>query len=64
VRLIDAAPAVARQAARVLNLRRELHPDRARAGRVAYATTSDRDRFAELLRQLGLPPGEVSSATD
>jgi glutamate racemase len=59
VRLIDAAPAVARQAARVLELRGQLHPDRSRAGRIAYATTGDRERFAQLLRQLGLPAGQV-----
>lgn len=62
VRLIDAAPAVARQAARVLETRGALHPDRSHAGRVAYATTGDRRSFATLLHQLGLPPGKVSSA--
>ena len=59
VRVIDAAPAVARQAARVLEARGELHPDRARAGRIAYTTTGDPASFARLLHQLGLPPGEV-----
>jgi len=60
VRLIDAAPAVARQTARVLEMRGELHPDRTRVGRITYATSGDRERFAQLLRQLGLPTGEVS----
>jgi len=64
VRLIDAAPAVARQAARVLETRRELYPDRSRAGRIAYATTADREPFAQLLRQLGLPAGDVFSTSD
>ena len=59
VRLIDAAPAVALQAARVLEARGKLHPDRSRAGQISYATTGDREPFAGLLRQLGLPAGEV-----
>jgi glutamate racemase len=59
VRLIDAAPAVARQAARVLEMRGQLHPGRSRIGQIAYATTGDHERFARLLHQLGLPAGRV-----
>ena len=59
VRLLDAAPAVARQAGRVLEARRELHSDRSRTGQISYATTGDRERFARLLHQLGLPAGVV-----
>ncbi len=59
VALIDAAPAVARQAARVLEQRDLGQPDRTRAGATVYATTGDRERFARLIEQLGLPSGAV-----
>jgi glutamate racemase len=62
VTLIDAAPAVARQAARVLAERGLGHSTRARAGRTVYATTGAPAALAALLPRLGLPPGEVVSA--
>jgi glutamate racemase len=60
--IVDAAPAVARQAARV---RRECGLADAgtpRAGSITYATTGDRASFARLLQQLGLPDGAVVAA--
>ncbi len=62
VRLIDAAPAVARQAARVLAERGLRNPDPARVGRIHYATTGHRAALARLLELLHLPPGTVSEA--
>jgi glutamate racemase len=62
VTLIDAAPAVARQAARVMAEHGLDHPDRARAGRIVYATTGDPARLNELLSILGLPPGDTVQA--
>ena len=62
VRLIDAAPAVARQAARVLDERSLRNPDPARAGRIHYATTGEPAALARLLALLRLPPGTVSGA--
>jgi glutamate racemase len=62
VALIDAAPAVARQAARVLRERGLAEPQRSRAGTITYATTGDQTAFALLLRRLGLPVGAVVSA--
>jgi glutamate racemase len=59
VAIIDAAPAVARQAARVLHERGLAGSNERHAGSIAYATTGDRDSFARLLRQLGLPAGAV-----
>jgi glutamate racemase len=59
VAIIDAAPAVARQAARVLHERGLAGGDEPRPGSITYATTGDCARFARLLRQLGLPEGAV-----
>jgi glutamate racemase len=59
VAIVDAAPAVARQAARVLHEHGLADADPARVGSITYATTGDRARFAQLLRQLGLPEGAV-----
>jgi glutamate racemase len=59
VAIVDAAPAVARQAIRVLHERGLARSDIARASRIAYATTGDQPSFAKLLRQLGLPEGPV-----
>jgi glutamate racemase len=59
VHLIDAAPAVARQAARVLEQHGLLRPATAPIGRIRYATTGERAAFARLLQRLELPPGEV-----
>lgn len=63
IQLIDAAPAVARQAARVLGERGLAQPDTAHTGVVAYATTGDAARLAALIGQLGLPPGAVMRAS-
>jgi glutamate racemase len=62
VTIVDAAPAVARQAARVLHERGLADADAARVGGITYATTGDRASFAQLLRQLGLPEGTVVAA--
>lgn len=63
IQLIDAAPAVARQAARVLGERGLAQPDTAHTGAVTYATTGDAARLAALIGQLGLPPGAVIRAS-
>jgi glutamate racemase len=62
VAIVDAAPAVARQAVRVLHERGLAGSGEARAGHITYATTGDRDSFARLLRQLRLPEGAVATA--
>jgi len=62
VAIVDAAPAVARQAARVLHERGLDESGEPRAGGITYATTGDRASFARLLRQLGLPKGAVVAA--
>ena len=59
VAIIDAAPAVARQAVRVLHERGWAVSGEARSGILTYATTGDHESFARLLRQLGLPEGMV-----
>jgi glutamate racemase len=63
VALIDAAPAVARQAARVLAERGLGQTGPQRAGATVYATTGDPAAFAELLGRLGLPAGEMIPAS-
>jgi glutamate racemase len=62
VAIVDAAPAVARQAARVLHERGLAGASPSRAGNIVYATTGDSASFARLLRQLGLPEGVVVAA--
>ncbi len=62
VAIVDAAPAVARQAARVFHECGLAAPGESGPGRITYATTGDRARFAQLLRQLGLPEGAVELA--
>ncbi|MEO7908633.1 MAG: glutamate racemase [Roseiflexaceae bacterium] len=62
VAIVDAAPAVARQAARVLHERGLAGNGTARVGPITYATTGDHASFARLLRQLGLPEGLVVAA--
>jgi glutamate racemase len=62
VALLDAGPAVARQAARVLRERGLARADPTRRGATLYATSGDREDFARLLRRLGLPDGLVVSA--
>lgn len=62
ITLVDAAPAVARQAARVLHERGLAGFAQARAGSITYATTGNCASFALLLRQLGLPEGTVVAA--
>jgi glutamate racemase len=64
VAIIDAAPAVARQAARLLHERGLAASCTPCAGGITYATTGDCARFARLLRQLGLPEGAVVLAAD
>ena len=61
VAVIDAAPAVAAQARRVLVAGELLHPDPSRLGGTSYATTGDPASLAELVRRLGLPPGTVEA---
>jgi glutamate racemase len=63
IALIDAAPAVARQVARVLGERGLTEPTSSGSGAIVYATTGDRDRFARLIGSLDLPPGLVIAAT-
>jgi glutamate racemase len=60
--IVDAAPAVARQTARVLRERGLADAGAPRAGSITYATTGDRASFARLLQQLGLPGGAVVAA--
>ncbi|MFN8505585.1 glutamate racemase [Kouleothrix sp.] len=62
VRLLDAAPAVARQAGRVLAERGLLRPVGAGAGAITYATTGDTTALAGLISRLALPPGLVVRA--
>jgi glutamate racemase len=62
-RLIDAAPAVAAQAARVLADRQLARTGRSRDGQITYATSGDPAPLARLVAQLGLPPGAVIAAT-
>jgi glutamate racemase len=62
VAIVDAAPAVARQAVRVLHERGLALAGEPRAGGITYATTGDSANFARLLRQLGLPEGAVAAA--
>jgi glutamate racemase len=57
--IVDAAPAVARQAVRVLHERGLAGSGEPRPGGITYATTGDSARFARLLRQLGLPEGTI-----
>jgi glutamate racemase len=59
VAIVDAAPAVARQAVRILLERGLADSGGPRAGRITYATTGDHSSFARLLRQLSLPEGAV-----
>jgi glutamate racemase len=63
VALLDAAPATARQVARVLHQRGLAHPDQARSGTITYATTGAPGTFARQVAQLGLPPGAVTAAS-
>jgi glutamate racemase len=63
VAVIDAAPAVAAQAGRLLAARGLAHPEPARVASVRYATTGDPARLAALIARLGLPPGEVQGAS-
>ncbi|MBP7693906.1 MAG: glutamate racemase [Anaerolineales bacterium] len=63
VRVIDPAPAVARQTARIV-AERPAGPDRLcelEAGRVAYFTSGAPDAFARALAQLGGAPGDIQA---
>jgi glutamate racemase len=62
VAIIDAAPAVARQAVRVLHERGLAGLGEPHLGNITYATTGDCASFARLLQQLGLPEGTVVAA--
>lgn len=62
VRLIDAAPAVARQAARVLEEYSLLRAARSEPGAITYATTGSTAALARLVALLGLPPGTLIAA--
>lgn len=59
VRVIDPAPAVARQVERVLE-ERELQRAQGGGGGVKYYTTGDSAVFREMLVHLGAEPGEVT----
>jgi glutamate racemase len=56
VTLVDSAPAVAAQVARLVQ-NKSTAP--ARYGQITYATTGDRDEFSNLIDRLALPAGEV-----
>lgn len=58
VRVIDPAPAVARQAARVW-AQLGLAPNGMAPGRITYYTSGSAADFARAVAQLGMPPGEV-----
>ncbi len=63
VRVIDPAPAVARQTARIV-AERPAGPDRPcelEAGRVVYFTSGAPDAFARALAQLGGAPGDIQA---
>ncbi|MBL8057540.1 MAG: glutamate racemase [Anaerolineales bacterium] len=57
VRVVDPAPAVARQAARVLN-----GAGGGRPGRVTYYTTGDPEAFRQAVARLGVAPAPVRAA--
>lgn len=59
VRLLDAAPAVAQQAARVLERLGLLDSTPEHTSRITYATTGDCAALAHLVQRLGLPFGDV-----
>jgi glutamate racemase len=60
IQLIDPAPAIARQVARLLEQRQHLQPsDHQR--QIRYVTSADPLRFGQLIEQLGLPDGMVAA---
>ena len=63
LKLIDAAPAVARQTLRVLAEHGLVQPHTERRGEITYATTGSPAAMARLIAQLGLPPGRVIHAS-
>jgi glutamate racemase len=62
VAILDAAPAVAAQAQRVLRQRGLARPESGSAGVVTYATTGVPAQLESLLARLGLPSGVVGQA--
>ncbi len=56
VTIIDAAPAVAQQVARIVASRGTAAVGR---GSIRYITTSDQHRYQRLIERCGLPPGQV-----
>jgi glutamate racemase len=61
LQIVDAAPAVARQVARVLHEQDLVRPTA--DGRLIYATTGPVEPFRLLLRRLELPEGDVVAAS-
>ncbi len=60
--VVDAAPAVARQVARVLAQHALAHPEPARPAPLRYATTGPLDPFRTLLDHLDVPTGQITLA--
>lgn len=59
LRIVDAAPAVARQVARVAA---QLGVAESQTPTITYTTTGDHAEFAEFLNRMALPPGRVARA--
>jgi glutamate racemase len=60
VRVIDPAPAVARQVARVVEQRSEVRSQKSEGrGRLTYVTSGEPGSFRRMLRRLGVEDGEV-----
>jgi hypothetical protein len=55
VTIIDAAPAVAQQVARIV----ASHGTAAGCGSIRYITTGDQHCYQRLIERCGLPPGQV-----
>ena len=62
VAIVDAGPAVAAQAGRLLERLGLHHPQDGRSGQVTYATTGDTAAFGALVSLLGLPDGKILPA--
>jgi glutamate racemase len=63
LKIMDAAPAVARQVERVLEMKGLAASDGHGTRSVRYATTGGVDAFRGLLARLGVPDGEVEPGT-
>ncbi len=60
LRIIDAAPAVARRVVQVMAERNLYDP--VQNGQIRYATTGDTEAFREFLRRVGMPDGTIEKA--